>query len=369
MYSKCLSQFSSTSYFSLRSAVKLYGKRYAFTKCFQRHSVNVKVTLLSSQCKVSCNIGSRMLKAFCIRGANSLSNSVHADCKKVELDLDALFPLRFLYIDTSVGVWEDYPTGVEFDVGYVDSKEGSVQVKETLPVILGLPSTVGSHTELTDRLKTFAKLGYRVIILNMPGSFLCRGRTTADESIFTFTVQEKADFVKDFLLHLGIKSVGMLVTSSCSVYTGMYLCVHYHTMFKSFVMINPTGLEKTKNMKHFPFQKVLKHVWDRQYFMQPVFIGIIFFLKLFTQKRSWSTRNIITYIRTMTALSFVDTKKLAEDLSYRTIPKFAVYGADSWELNQASTIELLQLIGIPQSSVTVYDQNNNVVRQGNVRWY
>lgn len=83
-----------------------------------------------------------------------------------------LFPLRFVFIRTCVSLWIEYPEGVQFDVGYIDTKlQTDTVISDNKPVILGLPSSSGSHAELTGILMTFAKLGYRVVILNLPGGF------------------------------------------------------------------------------------------------------------------------------------------------------------------------------------------------------
>jgi hypothetical protein len=79
-----------------------------------------------------------------------------------------------MFIRTNVSFWEEYPEGINFDVGYVDTKLNKTTKSSNSnrnPVIVALPSSVGTHMELTETLMTFAKLGYRVVIPNLPGKF------------------------------------------------------------------------------------------------------------------------------------------------------------------------------------------------------
>lgn len=84
------------------------------------------------------------------------------------VELENMFPVRYIFVRTNVDVWEDFPHGVEFDVGYADTA-GNESVSSRAPVILGVPSSAETHTELTSALMSFARLGYRVVIPNMPG--------------------------------------------------------------------------------------------------------------------------------------------------------------------------------------------------------
>lgn len=86
-------------------------------------------------------------------------------------ELEDLFPLRYIFLRTCITKWIDCPDGVIFDVGYADSKPlDSKDTSESQPVILGIPDVNGSHYELTSVLKPFAKQGYRVLIVNLPGN-------------------------------------------------------------------------------------------------------------------------------------------------------------------------------------------------------
>ena len=93
-----------------------------------------------------------------------------SDSQKTELE--SIFPLRYVFVKTNVTFWEEYPDGILFDVGYVDTSIGNTTSSKRNPVIVALPSSAGSHMELQETLLTFAKLGYRVIIPNLPGMFL-----------------------------------------------------------------------------------------------------------------------------------------------------------------------------------------------------
>lgn len=82
--------------------------------------------------------------------------------------LETSFIIRYIFVRTNVGEWEDFPEGVEFDVGYIDTGR-LVNVSQNAPVILGIPSSVGTHEELLETFVTFVRMGYRVVIVNLPG--------------------------------------------------------------------------------------------------------------------------------------------------------------------------------------------------------
>jgi len=98
----------------------------------------------------------------------SLRHSSSSSHKTVKHE--SIFPLRFVFVNTSRDLWEECPNGMTFDVGYVDSGINN-NLSKSAPVILGIPSSAGTHEELEGSLTSFVKLGYRVLILNMPGTF------------------------------------------------------------------------------------------------------------------------------------------------------------------------------------------------------
>lgn len=115
----------------------------------------------------NCKITNR-LELQLYRNLNVLNGRNFATKNTSEIELNDVFPLRFQYVRTCISMWEEFPGGIQFDVGYVENDIKTVVRK---PVILGLPSSVGDHTELTGVLVTLAKLGYRVVIPNLPGEY------------------------------------------------------------------------------------------------------------------------------------------------------------------------------------------------------
>lgn len=322
-------------------------------RCFERR-YSYALNVLSRRHK---------LKTFCrfvsLRYATTRGNVDKA------LDLVALFPLRFVFVRTSVSFWMEYPEGLEFDVGYVDTKhQTNVVISDSKPIILGLPSSVGNHTELTSILMTFAKLGYRVVIPNLPGNNFCRGKSKYDEAVFQMSVRDKAEFVADFLKELKIEKVDMLVTNSCSVYTGVELCVLNPSLFRSLVMINPTGLKPTKSMLPVWLHKRFTKVYDERYPLHGILKACVAGIKVFTKKRHWETYRIVTYSRTIAVLTFVDEKIRAEYMHQRLTPRFVIFGEDSDFLDVKSTVEYLSILGIPESAITEVDNKNKIIKTG-----
>jgi len=121
---------------------------------------------------------SQSLGHFCTRADSpkTISQQLETNIQKIETavsdeDLDSIFALRYIFVRTNVGQWEDFPEGVEFDVGYIDTAFFD-NVSQTAPVILGIPSSVGTHNEILEPLITFARMGYRVVIINLPGNMV-----------------------------------------------------------------------------------------------------------------------------------------------------------------------------------------------------
>ena len=76
--------------------------------------------------------------------------------------------LNYTFITTSKTRWLEFEKGCMFDVGIFDSFCNKT-FHDRIPVIVGVPSCVGTHDDLFQYLYTFVMLGYRVIIPNIPG--------------------------------------------------------------------------------------------------------------------------------------------------------------------------------------------------------
>ena len=73
-------------------------------------------------------------------------------------------------------------------LGYKDSKPVA-DFDPKVPTILGLPGIMGTHEELDGLLMPLAKLGFRVIIPNLPG----KGKTGCDvtKPVFGFLIKTR----------------------------------------------------------------------------------------------------------------------------------------------------------------------------------
>lgn len=278
-------------------------------------------------------------------------------------DEEALLSLNFLFIRTCKNWWFEAPNGVEFDTGFLDSAPGATY-SERIPVVLGLPSAVGSHKELADLLNTFAKLGYRVIIPNLPGTTLCKARSRMDDAIFQFSVEEKAQFIKDFLEELEIPKVDMLVTNGCSVYTGLNLCLHNPDQFKSLSLINPTGIRPTKSMMPNYFTVSVVHVWEEQMHVRLLLMPYVWIGKLFTPNRHLGNKELVTFSRSAFRISYKNVQMGAREYRARGLPTFVVYSDTCPDLDIQATEDLLTLAGIPGSAIVALNENDEIVKEG-----
>lgn len=269
-------------------------------------------------------------------------------------DEDVL-PLRYIFLRTSIDMWEESPHGVTFDVGYKDSQpDASFDPK--LPTIVGLPGITGTHEELNDLLLPLAKLGYRVLIPNLPGNKYTKGITQPDEDFFAYSVDERAEFLKDFLDELEITRVDMLVTNSCSVYPGLKLSLMQPDIYKSLVMINPAGICPSRMMQPDSVFRGIAWVWDRP-FLRVFMKSFIFIVKPFTNKRRWKVKEIVTFSRFINGTLFDEVVDLVNQAKEYQNPSRFVILSDSDPLYEREAMEeLVHELGIPESSLHVINE-------------
>ncbi|KAH3890471.1 hypothetical protein DPMN_014552 [Dreissena polymorpha] len=259
-------------------------------------------------------------------------------------------------------MWEDFPDGVQFDVGFVDTSYATTVSKRT-PVILGIPSSVGTHEELQSSLLTFAKLGYRVIIPNLPDSQYCRAKSRQESVVFMHSVNERSAFIRDFLREIKVDKVDLCLVNRDSVYSGVHLATYNKGLVQALVLLNPTGIQYTSSMEPVLFHKYFSIFWDDRFILQPVIRSLVTGCKFLTKKKRWPTYSVITYSRIIRALSFTDVRQDAVSFRVRNVPTLAILGEDSAELNTNDTFEYLASLALPTASTVEWrcDQGNTTV--------
>ncbi|XP_052798514.1 uncharacterized protein LOC128230355 [Mya arenaria] len=271
------------------------------------------------------------------------------------------FPLRFIYLQTSVELWEEFPEGLQYDVGYVDTGFNN-EVAKKFPVILGLPSSVATHMQMEGPLLTFAKLGYRVIILNMPDSPLCRGRTKKDSTVFEQSVLERSIFIRDFLNEIKVDRVDLLVANSCSVYSAIHFTTYNKGLVSSLALLNPTGLDYTKDMRPVRMNKYLATFWGDRMILQELIVPFIsLFKQLSSRKRDWSAFTVVTYAKVVSSLSFQDVSQDAKNFRLRKLPTLIVHGEDSTAFNKASSLEYLEELDLENAPTAQLEEGATVL--------
>ena len=75
-----------------------------------------------------------------------------------------------LYMVTCTDMWDDWPSGAQVIVGYVDTAALVMdKLKEKMPTALVLTSGLTDHTELKPVLQVLVDQGYRLIIPSLIG--------------------------------------------------------------------------------------------------------------------------------------------------------------------------------------------------------
>ncbi|XP_052241727.1 uncharacterized protein LOC127851831 [Dreissena polymorpha] len=322
--------------------------------------------ILCSSCKKHVSSLSRIHKNKSINAGSSfksfLFSSTPLEPTGNDVDFESVFPFRFVYVRTSINMWEDFPDGVQFDVGFVDTSYATTVSKRT-PVILGIPSSVGTHEELQSSLLTFAKLGYRVIIPNLPDSQYCRAKSRQESVVFMHSVNERSAFIRDFLREIKVDKVDLCLVNRDSVYSGVHLATYNKGLVQALVLLNPTGIQYTSSMEPVLFHKYFSIFWDDRFILQPVIRSLVTGCKFLTKKKRWPTYSVITYSRIIRALSFTDVRQDAVSFRVRNVPTLAILGEDSAELNTNDTFEYLASLALPTASTVEWrcDQGNTTV--------
>ncbi|WAR02461.1 hypothetical protein MAR_009019, partial [Mya arenaria] len=187
------------------------------------------------------------------------------------------FPLRFIYLQTSVELWEEFPEGLQYDVGYVDTGFNN-EVAKKFPVILGLP--------------------------NSP---LCRGRTKKDSTVFEQSVLERSIFIRDFLNEIKVD----------------------------------------RDMRPVRMNKYLATFWGDRMILQELIVPFIsLFKQLSSRKRDWSAFTV---------------SQDAKNFRLRKLPTLIVHGEDSTAFNKASSLEYLEELDLENAPTAQLEEGATVL--------
>ncbi|KAI1305925.1 hypothetical protein HDE_01134 [Halotydeus destructor] len=132
--------------------------------------------------------------------------------------------------------------GIEFDVEYVDT----IVPDKKQPVVLVLHGAPGSHAEYRSLTQHLSKLGFRVIVPNLP----TYEATVKSRGIFRQSTEERTDFVGQFLAAIKVSEIDMIVAHSTGSYPAIKIWQDKSNFsVKSLTLINCSGHERMEVMK------------------------------------------------------------------------------------------------------------------------
>lgn len=274
-----------------------------------------------------------------------------ADSNDIVNAQKTLLWLRYIYVQTSIERWADIPGGVFLDAAYLDSAPGD-KYNPAVPVVVGLHSTPGSFYDLQPVLETFVKSGCRVVAPSFPGHGYTEGLQSQYNDVFTHSTDEKSEFVRDFLLNLGIEKVDLLIAHGAAGYTALRLTGGPDTtkMFKSSALISPWPLQPFSAMKRRNLLQLLYDMWDIPLY-RPMAKPLSWFFP--TAVKGGATERITT-VYTLKNINFSEVGGMAVALSAANFPCAVFFAEDDNYVEPALIYQLADLLGIRNENITKF---------------
>ncbi|KAJ8299590.1 hypothetical protein KUTeg_023650 [Tegillarca granosa] len=116
------------------------------------------------------------------------------------LDIDRLIENKYIVMKCCMGMWEDFPQGTMFDVGFIDTHSDQAY-NPSIPVVLLLHDVFGNHTDFVPIIKLLAKLGNEYT----------RGTCLYDDYVFTHGTDEQVSFIDGLLHALKVERIDMVI--------------------------------------------------------------------------------------------------------------------------------------------------------------
>ncbi|KAK3600341.1 hypothetical protein CHS0354_020008 [Potamilus streckersoni] len=277
-------------------------------------------------------------------------------------DFSSLLQERYIVVLTSVGFWEDVPEGVLFDVGYLDSHPAG-QYNPRQPTIVGIHDTPGTHGDLIDVLEPFAKLGYRVVIPNFPGFGSTRGSSASDETIFQHTLEERGQFLADFIANLGIPRIDLLVGLRSGCHLAIWLSCAGRAIFKAIALISPSGHKQTRATGLSFLIKNIRNLWDYPLY-RILLRGVAYIQKKKKGHNSLTVRDEISAFRCSGSVDYNEINAALLTLAGNNVPRCIIYGKAEPDDGKNLLEDYSCLLSVPASLFSEYDENSKLIKSG-----
>uniref|UniRef100_A0A0B6ZSU4 AB hydrolase-1 domain-containing protein n=1 Tax=Arion vulgaris TaxID=1028688 RepID=A0A0B6ZSU4_9EUPU len=258
---------------------------------------------------------------------------------------------RYIFVKTLYNFYADVPNGIILDTAYADSRPGD-DFDTSVPVVVGLHDTPGSHHDLVPLLSNFAKMGCRTIAPTFPGHGDTLGMMSGFDDVFSQSTIEKATFIQDFLVDLGIDRVDLLVGVGAACYPMMHLCVAETTskFYRSMAVISPWPFQRPRYEPNQELTKRISDLWDRPFFRTPIKM----MLPAYKVGEIEDSRDKITAAYLLNNLDLAEASMLALAVGSMNLPRVVVYGEMDHAVEKELYLDVLDRLSIPNNNVSVF---------------
>ena len=246
---------------------------------------------------------------------------------------------KIVHVITSVGRWKEKPSGLDFDVSYLDIYPRCMPeaTRKSAPVILYLTGYISNHKPVKHFLLKLADhTNCRVVAPLWPG--LCdasQGRSTHDSDFFGHTVGEYAELAVNFLSATNIipkkQPLVSIVAHSGGCHAALFLGSRMSHITKSFVLLSPSAPRPLSKFGYEWLHRFVAKSWENKstrVIVRPVIAAGVYFSPF---RGFLSTDEAAALAQATLRVQRDAIMEAALDVTKRQIPLLLVYSDyDEW---------------------------------------
>ncbi|RWS04959.1 DUF1057 domain containing protein-like protein [Dinothrombium tinctorium] len=253
-----------------------------------------------------------------------------------------------------------HPEGITTVVEYVDTKYDLMEEDaETAPIVLCLHGAPGSHHDFTQLIKYLKQRKVRVIVPNFPDYCI-----TEKTKVFRHSAEEKAEYIKDFLKHINVSRIDLLVSHSSAIYPSTLLWQTASAPeIKSIALINPAGHRRLKFLKPKIFFDNAVRIYRNKYgrVLYRTFGPTVLSITGCVVKHN-NMDNVILSATTMIHANPKTLSKRLEAMKERALPVLFAFSDQDKLVEYELFLEMSAIIGIDEDSIEIYDENASLIQ-------
>lgn len=285
------------------------------------------------------------------------------------LDIDRLIENKYIVMKCCMGMWEDFPQGTMFDVGFIDTHSDQAY-NPSIPVVLLLHDVFGNHTDFVPIIKLLAKLGYRVIAPSFPGNEYTRGTCLYDDYVFTHGTDEQVSFIDGLLHALKVERIDMVIGHGSGAHPATVFGAYSKIdTVRSIGLICPSPHRKTRKYNISETQKIAVNMWDNtrlRFFVHPYLWRMKY---KWDMPKNFSTKRIMSVLQTLDGLHFHQFIGHIMAVKSKQKPICLVYSGQDEMVETEIAEEFANVIGYDKSSFYVIDEHNKVKTKGDTEGF